>query len=145
MNTDMYKIGSTIPIKRELIVSFFEKLIVEKQSMNLYEFELKDGSKLLLKNSIDKDKFFVNIYLKFNIIKDEGQKSDTLRFSLYPILKFFTKCDSGMKNLRTNVEMAVSEGALLSDIYSSSQFRKALRIASNPKDSQIQGRKNKLI
>lgn len=143
MSSEMYKIGTTIPIKSEIILSFFAKHTVDERFNNLTEFQLKDGSKIQLKRSLDDDKYFVNIYLKFNIIQNLGQKTNSLSFPLQLILNFFTECNSQIKNLRTNVIMPISEGALLSDIFSTNQFRKAMQLASNPKDIQVQGRKNR--
>ena len=139
---DTYKIGTIIPIEFKLISTFFRDEIIDGNIfISEKVIQLKNGDEIILKNSIDKNMFYVNFHLYFHIIEEEKSKTNSLRINYQLYLDFFNKTNSKIRNLRTKSLMYPSQGSIESDIFSSPQFRKAMHVASNPKDQQIQGKK----
>jgi len=142
MNNNAYKIGTIIPVDFEIILKFFKDDLLENSIRPENMLNLKNGNQIILKNSNEENKFYVNFHIFFPIVTEENSKYNSVEFNFHKYLTFFKEINSEIRNLRSKHLIYPYEGALLSDIYSSHQFRKAMRIASNPKDKQIQGRKN---
>ena len=139
-----YKIESIIPIDLQLIYEFFNDEIIEK-FVDEGKLLLKDGNEIILKKSIEKNRYYVVFNLYFKIIVNEGEKTNSVSFNYQPYLNFFIEINSEIRNYRTKSLIYPYQGAIESDIFNSPQFKKTMHTASNPKDRQFQGKKKPFL
>lgn len=128
-----YRIGTTIAIEKQNVLSYFEKHIDCKNENETREsYTCKDGSILVLLPSDIASKVFVRFDLNlFNPIDESVSFIGKIWF-----MNFCKENNSMIKNLRTGLVMPVSDGAVTSDIFHSKAFRVSLHLANNPKDKQ---------
>lgn len=127
-----YKIGTTIPIDKQKVLDFFS-VYIEYQKENAVKetYVCKGGSILILQPSEDEKQVWVKFHV--NIEKD-----------FYGKIWFMDFCrthHSLIQNLRTKVISPVSDGAIMSEIYNSKEFRIANHFMSHPKDLQEKRKK----
>ncbi|MEL1242838.1 hypothetical protein AAEO56_01080 [Flavobacterium sp. DGU11] len=123
-----YKIGTTICIDKIKVLDFYDRYIDHRKAHEQWEiYTLKDDSVLILKPSNEPNKIFVDLHLNIEI----GFIGKIW------FMEFCKDNHSKIKNLRTGIIMPVSDGAIMSDIYTSKSFGIANHFHNNPKDKQI--------
>lgn len=135
MNTNLkHKIGTTIAIDNQKVLNYFSKYILSNQQLNdakKNSYWCIDDSIIVLKPSENKEKVFVQFHLNFLV--NPSKNSISFEGKIW-FMEFCKKYNSEIKNLRTGVVMPVSDGAIMSDIFTSETFRLAKHRANHPKD-----------
>lgn len=129
-----YKLGTTIAIDKQKVLTYFDIYIDHKIENEEKEFyTCKDGSFLILLPSKIESKVFVKFHLNLQI--DPFRKSVSFLGKIW-FMNFCKENKSEIQNLRTKVFMPVSDGAIMSYIYTSESHRIAKHYAEHPKDRQ---------
>jgi len=129
-----HKLGTTVAIDKEKVLDYFEVYIDKKNEDTVKEsYNCKDGSVIILRPSNIESKVFVKFHLNPQI---DTIKRSVGYIELILIMKFCKENNSEIQNLRTGVVMPVSEGAIMSDIFTSEAHRIARHYANHPKDRQ---------
>lgn len=127
-----YKIGTSIAVDKEKVLDYFSIYIDHKnENEELETYTCRDNSLLILQKSKEENKVFVKFHC--NIEVNTQQKSISFPGKSW-FLVFCNEIGCGIQNLNTKVIMPASDGAIMSDMFSSEAFRIAKHFASHPKD-----------
>lgn len=127
-----YKIGTSIAVDKQKVLDYFRMYIDHKnEHENGETYTCKDNSLLILQQSNEAN----NVFVKFHCaIEVNTQEKSTSFPGQSWFLAFCKEIGCDIQNVTTKVIMPASEGALLSDLFSSEAFRIANHCASHPKD-----------
>jgi len=127
-----HKLGATISIDKWKVLEFFNPYIDHKVEDSEKEtYVCKDNSLLILQQSDTDGKVFVKFHL--NLLIDASRKSVSIQGKVW-FMEFCKEHHSEIQNLRTGVVMPVSDGAIMSDIFTSEAFRLAKHYSQHPND-----------
>lgn len=132
-----YKIGTTIAIDRQKVLHFFSPYIdspVEGATVETYT--CREGSLLILLPSGIKENVFVQFHLNLNA--DPQNPEGDLEGKIW-FMQCCKQYGSEIKNLRSGEILPVSDGAIMSDLFSTKAYRIASHFYNNPKDKQVKG------
>ncbi len=127
-----YKIGTSIPVNKQKVLDYFSIYIDHKNENEKTEtYTCTDNSLLILLQSKEENKVFVKFYCNIGV----NTQDNSMNFPGKTwFLVFCQENGSGIQNLNTKVIMPASDGAIMSDLFSSEAFRIAKHFASQPKD-----------
>jgi hypothetical protein len=129
-----HKLGTSTAIDKQKVFDYFNIYIDYKiEDTERESYVCKDGSVLILQPSSIEGKIFVNFHI--NIEVDYTGK--------IWFMQFCRENNTEIQNLRTGIIMPVSDGAIMSDLWSSEASRISRHFANNPKDKQKKGSRNK--
>lgn len=127
-----YKLGTTIAVDKLKVLAYFNIYIDHKNGETGKEsYTCKDGSILILLQSNIESKVFVQFHLNLQV--DPVERSVGFLGKIW-FMKFCEENNSKIQNLRTGVVMPVSDGAIMSDIFTSESYRLARHYTEHPKD-----------
>ncbi len=133
-----YKMGTTIAIDRQRVLDFFNTYISHSIASAPFETYLcREGSLLVLVPGDIKENVFVQFLLNLNSDKQEPGRE--LEGKIW-FMKFCKQHNSWIKNLRSGTILPVSDGAIMSDMFSSRSFKIAQHQLNHPKDKQSKGK-----
>ncbi|GAA4272518.1 hypothetical protein U6A24_09780 [Aquimarina gracilis] len=136
-----HKLGTTIAIDKREVLDYFSVYINNQMEDSKNESYLcKDYSFLILQQSAIKGKVFVKFHLNFLI--DASQKTMSFEGKNW-FIRFCKTYNSEIQNLRTGVVMPASDGAIMSDIFTSEAFRRAKHRSQHPKDLRNKNKMNR--
>lgn len=134
-----YKFSTTIPIDKQKVFDFFSTYIEYQIENAVWEtYVCKDGSLLVLRPNNNEGSVWV--YFHLNITVDQSRQSIGF-IGINWMMNFCKEYHSEILNVRKKIVLPVSEGAVMSVIYTSIAFRIAQHYACNPKDRQEKGKK----
>jgi hypothetical protein len=129
-----HKLGTTIAVDKQKVLTYFNIYIDHKiEDREKEYYTCKDGSILILQPSNIESKVFVKFFLNLQI--DPTRKSVSFIGKIW-FMNFCKENNSEIQNLRTGVVMPVSDGAIMSDIFTSEAHRLARHYAEHPKDKR---------
>lgn len=127
-----YKIGTIIAIDRQKVFDFFSDYIAYKEEDATKEtYVCKEGSLLILQPAENEEQ----VWVKFHVNIENGFLGKIW------FMNFCRAHHSLIQNLRTKIVLPVSDGAIMSEIYSSEACRIMKHYWCHPKDKQEKGKK----
>lgn len=127
-----YKIGTSIAVDKQRVLDYFHDYIDHKNEKEAHEtYICKDDSLLVLQKSDQTGRVFVKFHC--NIQVNARDKSVGFTGKSW-FLMFCEEIGCEIQNLNTKVIMPASDGAIMSDLFSSEAFRKVSHAADHPKD-----------
>ncbi len=133
-NTLKYKLGATIAIDKRKVLDYFSAYInYQVEDSKKESYVCKDYSLLILQQSDIKGKVFVKFHLNLHV--DTSKKTMSSQGKIW-FMQFCKEHNSEIQNLRTGVVMPVSDGAIMSDLFSSEAYRLAKHHFQHPNDKQ---------
>lgn len=133
-----YKLAINQALLKNQVLLFFDKFILRQEPYKKKKvYRLRDNSLLILHNSDNEEKVYVEFHCKLSPIK----KEKAIRFlGLSWFEKFCLENNLEVKILEYNFAITPSKGTLLSYLFHSKVFGKARHMASHPKDKQTLNR-----
>ena len=127
-----YKLGTIIAIEKQIVMDYFLTCIdFESEEAEKESYTCKDGSLLILQPSNNENKVFVKFHCNLQV---NPQEKSVCFLGAGWFLDFCKKNNLEIQNLRTKTVMPSSEGAIMSDIFTSEAFRLAKHYVRHPKD-----------
>lgn len=127
-----YKIGTSIAVDKQKVLDYFYIYIDHKnENEELETYTCKDNSLLIIQQSKEENKVFAKFHC--NIEVNVQEKSTSFPRKSW-FLVFCREIGCEIQNLSTKVIMPASDGAIMSDMFSSEAYRIAKHYASHPKD-----------
>lgn len=134
-----YKTDTTIAVDRQQVPEFSAYINSRQETATVETYSCREGSMPILLLSGKEGSVYVQFHL--NLAGDSRNQDIDMEGKIW-FMNFCNQYGSEIENLRSGALLAVTDGAIMSDLFSARAAGLPVMLYNNPKDKRVKGKGN---